>query len=61
MDIPAGWHELDFSGRFDHLDTHFTDHVGPLLRAWGRRKRGKSAFVSSRICAIRRAFAMAAC
>ena len=42
MDIPAGWHELDFSGRFDHLDTHFTDHVGPLFvrGAEGARQLG---------------------
>lgn len=30
MDIPEGWKELDFGGRFDHLDTHFTERVGPL-------------------------------
>lgn len=42
MDIPAGWHELDFSGCFDHLDTHFTDHVGPLFvrGAEGARQLG---------------------
>ena len=30
MTIPQGWSELDFGGRFAHLDTHFTQHVGPL-------------------------------
>jgi acyl-coenzyme A thioesterase PaaI-like protein len=30
MAIPKGWAPLDFGGRFSHLDTHFTDHVGPI-------------------------------
>lgn len=30
MSIPEGWQLLDFGGQFDHLDTHFTEHVGPL-------------------------------
>lgn len=31
MTIPEGWRKLDFDGRFAHLDTHFTDHVGPVF------------------------------
>ena len=31
MDIPAGWEKLDSDGRFDHIDTHFTEHVGPVF------------------------------
>lgn len=30
MSIPDGWTELDFDGAFAHLDTHFTQHVGPI-------------------------------
>ncbi len=30
MSRPDGWHELDFDGMFDHLDTHFTQHIGPI-------------------------------
>ena len=30
MVIPAGWASLDFGARFEHLDTHFIEHVGPL-------------------------------
>ncbi len=30
MSIPEGWRPLDFDGHFDHLDTHFIAHVGPL-------------------------------
>jgi uncharacterized protein (TIGR00369 family) len=31
MSIPDGWRVLDFGGRFAHLETHFTEHVGPLF------------------------------
>ena len=30
MSVPDGWSELDFDGMFDHLDAHFTQHVGPI-------------------------------
>ena len=30
MAIPEGFKPLDFGGMFDHLDTYFTKHVGPL-------------------------------
>ena len=30
MAIPDGFVPLDFDGLFDHLETHFTQHVGPI-------------------------------
>ena len=30
MAIPKGWAPLDFGGRFDHLETHFMKHIGPV-------------------------------
>ena len=30
MAIPEGFVPLDFDGLFDHLETHFTQHVGPI-------------------------------
>ena len=30
MSVPDGWKELDFDGMFDHLEAHFTQHVGPI-------------------------------
>lgn len=50
MDIPAGWQELDFSGRFDHLETHFTDHVGPLFVRGGEGNRQIGFRVEPHMC-----------
>ena len=30
MAIPKDWVPLDFGGRFDHLETHFIKHIGPV-------------------------------
>lgn len=31
MSVLEGWRKLDFDGRFDHLETHFTEHCGPIF------------------------------
>lgn len=50
MDIPEGWQELDFGGRFDHLETHFTEHAGPLYVRGGEGARQLGFRVEPHMC-----------
>ena len=50
MAAPEGWAPLDFGGKFDHLDTHFMAHVGPVYMRGGDGTRQLGFKVMPHMC-----------